>query len=136
MRFRLAFHFSMSFGWAPSQAHGPPKLHGPRGHCPPCPPSRWSCSRMPLGLPYVYSNNASSSLNLWIFQGSVALLKYEPTDQPFILLDLVVLLCILLASDEASLIPFPFLQTPLMCSVGRGNTFQKTLSPKKNLFLC
>ena len=24
----------MSFGWAPSRAHGPPKLHGPRGHCP------------------------------------------------------------------------------------------------------
>ena len=38
MRLRWAFHFSMSFGWAPSQAHGPPKIHGPRGHCPPCPP--------------------------------------------------------------------------------------------------
>ena len=35
MRLRWAFHFSMSFGWAPSRAHGPPKLHGPWGHCPP-----------------------------------------------------------------------------------------------------
>ena len=40
MRLRWAFHFSMSFGWAPSRAHGPPKLHGSRGHCPPLPPSR------------------------------------------------------------------------------------------------
>ena len=23
--------------------HWPPKLHGPRGHCSPLPPSRWSC---------------------------------------------------------------------------------------------
>ena len=37
-RFRWSFHFSMSFGWAPSRAHGPPKLHGLRGHCPPLPP--------------------------------------------------------------------------------------------------
>ena len=28
----------MSFGWASSRAHGPPKLQGPQGHCPPCPP--------------------------------------------------------------------------------------------------
>ena len=63
--------------------------------------------------------------------------KYEPTDQPLILLDLVVLVCILLASDEASLIPFPFLQAPLMCSVGRKETFRKTLSlkKKKNFFI-
>ena len=33
MRLRL-----MSFGWAPSRAHGPPKLHGPPGHCTPAPP--------------------------------------------------------------------------------------------------
>ena len=23
------------------EAHGPTKFHGPRGHCTPCPPSRW-----------------------------------------------------------------------------------------------
>ena len=38
MRLWWAFHFSMSFGWAPSRAHGPPKIHGPRNHCPHCPP--------------------------------------------------------------------------------------------------
>ena len=55
--------FSVSFPWASSHAngpsaglwshgsppeahgtwHGPPKVHGPRGHCPPCPPSRRPC---------------------------------------------------------------------------------------------
>ena len=43
--FRWAFHFSMYFGWVPSRAHGPPKFHGPRGHCPPLPPSRWPWSQ-------------------------------------------------------------------------------------------
>ena len=32
----------------PTEANGPPKVHGPRGHCPPCPPlggtERWACS--------------------------------------------------------------------------------------------
>ena len=40
--------FSVWFRWAPSQAHGPsaglPKVHGPRGHCPPLPPSRRRCT--------------------------------------------------------------------------------------------
>ena len=27
----------------PTEAHGPPTVHGPRGHCTPCPPSRWPC---------------------------------------------------------------------------------------------
>ena len=47
-------HFSVSFRWAPSrahgpsaapaeanglpEAHGPPKVHGPRGYCTPLPP--------------------------------------------------------------------------------------------------
>ena len=52
-------HFSVSFRWAPSRAHGPsagpaeanslpeanrpPKVHGPRGYCTPLSP--------PLGVP-------------------------------------------------------------------------------------
>ena len=43
MRLRWVFHFSMTFGWAPSRAHEPPKIHGPQGHCPPPAP--------PLGGP-------------------------------------------------------------------------------------
>ena len=82
------------------------------------------------------SNIAFSSLNLWIFQGSVALPKYEPTDQPLIVLNVVVLVCILLASDKTSLIPFPFLLASLMCSVVREKSFRKTLLLKlfKNFF--
>ena len=85
-------------------------------------------------------NIASSSFNLWIFQRSVALHstqspKYEPTDQPLILLDLVVLESILLASDEGSLIHFPFLLAPLICSVGPEKTFRRTLPLKQKTFL-
>ena len=36
VRLQRAFYFSMSFGWTP-------QLHGPRGHCPPCPPSCRFC---------------------------------------------------------------------------------------------
>ena len=50
----------------------------------------------------------------------------------FSFLDLVVLVCMLLASDKASLIPFPFLLASLMCSVGRKKFFRKTLSLKYN----
>ena len=33
-------------------SHGPPKIHGPRGHCPPCPPSRRPCVRVLTTLPF------------------------------------------------------------------------------------
>ena len=35
------------------------------------------------------------------------------------------LVCMVLASDEVSLIPFPFLLAPLMCSVGREKLFER-----------
>ena len=82
------------------------------------------------------SNIASPSSYLWIFQGSVALSKYEPTDQPLILLDLMVLVRTLFASDEALLIPFPFLLASLMCSGGREKLFERDYHSKikKKLF--
>ena len=43
----------------------------------------------------------------------------------------MVLVCILVASDEASQIPFPFLLASWMCRVGREKTIQKTLTLKK-----
>ena len=62
--------------------------------------------------------------------------KHEPTDQPLILLDLMILMCILLASDEVSLILFPFLLSRLMCSAGREKTFRRIISLKnKKSFL-
>ena len=83
------------------------------------------------------SNIASPSSYLWIFQGSVALSKYEPTDQPLFLLDLMVLVRTLFASDEALLIPFPFLPAPLMCSGSREKLFERDYHSKikKKTFL-
>ena len=64
----------------------PPKLYSDHNHL---------TSECPMASS-VPSNIASSSSNLWIFQGSVALPKYESTDQPLIRLDLVVLVSFLL----------------------------------------
>ena len=75
MRLRWAFHFSMSFGWAPSRAHGP--LMGPLnsmspGVIFPLPPSRRPCLWLPVfgqkfascATTKIYSRLRSSSSDL------------------------------------------------------------------------
>ena len=85
------------------------------------------------------SCNASSSLRLWIFHGSVALPSHSVADiqtyeSTFFLYGPVVLLHMVVALDEASLISFS--ANPLMCNKGRKTTSQKTLVPKtKKYFL-